>query len=139
MTNYFERQPAVSGRPAEVLASSTLAALRELNTADEPDALAALFNLYLDGSSAQLDALRQAVTAADAPAIARTAHALKSGSSAIGALNLSALCTALETAGRAGAVSGASATLAALETEYARVRVALASEIAGLASADTKP
>ena len=136
MTNAASNQsvatPATpaSDPPAAVLAREVLDQLGELNSDDDPSALAQLFHIYLRVSQEQMDALWLAVAAADAPAIERAAHSLKSGSGSIGALTMSAVCAQLEAAARSATGAEAHEIVARLEPEYARVRAALYAEIA---------
>jgi HPt (histidine-containing phosphotransfer) domain-containing protein len=57
------------------------------------------------------------------------AHSLKSSSSYIGALKLSAFSKELEFMGRSGALDGSVEKAARVETEFERVKAALEAEI----------
>ena len=90
--------------------------------------LAKLIHLYLDSSLKYLVQMRIAVSVSDATAMSRAAHALRSSSASLGALNLAGLCGRLEEMGRVVSTKGAVTLLNELEEEYGRVREALASE-----------
>jgi HPt (histidine-containing phosphotransfer) domain-containing protein len=84
-----------------------------------------LVDTYLEDGASQVDALRAAAAAGDAPAIVRPAHTLKSSSATVGALALADLCRELEADGRAGSVPDAADRAAAAAQAFADVRAAL--------------
>ena len=85
--------------------------------------MAELIGDFLDGLPGQLAALRAADATADAEAVHRIAHTLKSNAATFGADDLAAACRALE----AATASGSAATIERVEAEAARVAPTLVS------------
>jgi two-component system sensor histidine kinase/response regulator len=113
------RRPAVP-RPAAIDRAALLAAF-----GDDHALLDETIGVFLADAPAQLDALRRAVAAEDAPAIARAAHALKG---AVSLFSLAAPYTstrALEAAARAGVPDRLPARLAAVERAVTRLMAGL--------------
>jgi two-component system sensor histidine kinase/response regulator len=75
-------------------------------------------------------ATQTAAAAGDAEALRKTAHALKSSSSNVGAEQLATLCRELETLARKEAVDGAKPLLEVVEFELPRVLALLATILA---------
>ena len=90
-----------------------------------------LLAIFLEDDPAHLEALRDAVTAADPAGIMRAAHTLGGSLRVLGAAAAIALVGQLEALGREGRFEGSSALLARLEPELARVRGAAVEAIAG--------
>ena len=67
-----------------------------------------------------LQSLNGAMTASDAAAAGRTAHALKGAAGAVAATSLHAMSSALEVLAKSGNIEAAAATLETLRTEIAR-------------------
>jgi two-component system sensor histidine kinase/response regulator len=88
--------------------------------------------VFLTDAPAQLEALRRAVAAADAPAIARAAHALKGAVSLFSLGAPYAAARSLEAAARAGLPDRLPTRLAAVERAVSRL-------IAGLAALPSSP
>ncbi|WP_158045351.1 ATP-binding protein [Skermanella pratensis] len=120
-----------AGSPAP-LDSRTLDELRRMG-GGRPDVLASVARIYLESTPELLDRLRTGAKASDWQLLAATAHALKSSSGSIGALELSGRCRDLETAARRAAGGAVPDDLApgravdAIEAEYGQVCAALAS------------
>ena len=131
---------SLDGFPAQIGVSSTLEAIDRkllqslfpIDNQDDLDFLNDVIDSYLADTPKQLQALQEAASHADAIALQRTAHTLKSTSSNFGATTLSELCKALES--KAGATTqgnNASASLemqemvSQIEAEYERVKEAL--------------
>ena len=96
-------------------------------TGGDPEFLRELITTYIEDGAAQLVAMRDAVAHADAEALVRPAHSLKSNSASMGADQLAMICRALETDARAGRLDGAAKRVADAEAEFADVRAALGS------------
>jgi CheY-like chemotaxis protein/HPt (histidine-containing phosphotransfer) domain-containing protein len=90
-----------------------------------PSPLAKVISLYLEAWPEQNQSLRRAVAMADAEAMWKVAHALKSSSAIVGALSLSAIFKHLETLGRSGTTAGANEAFAEIERLFPAVRAAL--------------
>ena len=89
---------------------------------DEPDFLGEVIAAYLQEMPPHLAALREAVLQADAPAIARAAHALKGSSRTIGAVALARLSADLEERSRQGTPSNGEQLVRNLEASFEHVR-----------------
>ncbi len=86
---------------------------------------AEVIDLFLNESRPLLDGLQAAIRQQDPTALRDLAHTLKGMSGYVGARRLPAICERLEHLGRLGTTVGAAPLLAALTTEYDRVRVEL--------------
>jgi HPt (histidine-containing phosphotransfer) domain-containing protein len=95
--------------------------LRQLSAPGEPDVLAEVLSLFTADVPGRLARLRDALQAADAPAIQRLAHSVKGSAGNIGARALFDISRQLDDAGKAGDLQGAAALVALLEAEYQRV------------------
>ncbi|MFO1372330.1 MAG: Hpt domain-containing protein [Candidatus Competibacteraceae bacterium] len=73
--------------------------------------------------------MRDAVPAGDSESLRQAAHSLKSSSANLGATQLAALCKELEQRGRERRLDGVAALLQEVDSNYARVREALAVEM----------
>ena len=108
-----------------------LARLRRLQDEDEPDIVAELTGVYLKDARSRLEAIEEALQKGDAPAVERTAHALKGGSGSMGARGMSGLCAQLEEVGVSGDLSRAPELLGRIREELGRVERALEAEVSG--------
>ncbi len=88
-----------------------------------------MVSFFLEDAPGQLEAIAQAIAAADAAALAELAHSLKGAGRNLGAVQFAALAKQLEALGRQGSVQGAEALAQALFGEYEQVKSALAKEI----------
>jgi HPt (histidine-containing phosphotransfer) domain-containing protein len=82
-----------------VLDQAVLADLRA-STGDDEAFIAELVADYVREGATNIDSLLAAAAAEDCPGIVRPAHTLKSTSATLGAMRLSAICRAIEDAGR---------------------------------------
>jgi len=87
----------VDGEP--VLDEAVLADLRA-SVGDDQEFMVELVETYVTEGTANMDSLLAAAAAQDCAAIVRPAHTLKSTSASLGAMRLSAICRAIEQAGR---------------------------------------
>lgn len=87
--------------------------------------LTELIDCYLEESPKYLQTLEAAVAQADAQAVRKIAHTLKSSSAAIGATILANLCQELEALGSTGAMKVMLDKVSLLMVEYKRVETAL--------------
>lgn len=120
--------PAPSARSA-LLDPQALQALRALRRKNGPDVLRNVIEAYLTDSPGILASMSRAVALADAGAIRRAAHSLKSSSAFVGAVNLSEQCKVLETKARENQLDDATKHLSAIEIELEIVKRALAEEL----------
>jgi two-component system, sensor histidine kinase and response regulator len=86
--------------PDEQLCEETLADLRELEDADNPDFVSNMMDRFLDDSRQLVERLRQGLASRDNTALRMASHSLKSTSAVVGAMALSNACMILETAAR---------------------------------------
>ena len=90
-----------------------------------------LVDTYLSDAVVQLDGMRRAAADADAAAMVRPAHSLKSSSENVGALALADRCRSLEAEAKAGAVPDAIARVAACDDAFTAVSAALLAQRIG--------
>jgi HPt (histidine-containing phosphotransfer) domain-containing protein len=121
--------PAPTPSSAETVDPDTIAALRELESADAPGFLAQLIGLFIDDLPRRLEAIANGIAQADSAATAAAAHSLKGGAANLGARPLAALCEQLEVTGKAGSLEAAELLLDAIRTESTRARTRLEQEI----------
>jgi HPt (histidine-containing phosphotransfer) domain-containing protein len=95
--------------------------LRQLSAPGEPDVLAEVLAVFTADLPVRLARLRDALQAADAPAIQKLAHSVKGSAGNIGARSLFDISRRLDDASKAGDLVAAAALVASLEAEYARV------------------
>jgi HPt (histidine-containing phosphotransfer) domain-containing protein len=107
----------------KTLDSKVLAELRKYGD----DCVAELVGLYLKELKTRLATMRTSVESGDAAQLLESAHALKGGSSNVGAVGLLRLCHEMEAAARRGDLAGAPLLLELIEHEAMAVRVALES------------
>lgn len=91
-----------------------------------------VISVYLESSGRQMEEIRRAAAAADAGALFRAAHSLKSPSGHLGAMGLMEICREVEGLARGGDLAGAVGRLGALESEYERVRLFLKGRLSSL-------
>src|SRR5512137_3013744 len=104
-----------AGNSTDVLDRSALERLRELQDAGEPDIVAEIGDLFMEHAPKKIAAIRKAAKENDAKALEVAAHSLKSSSSYIGAMELSAMSKELEFIGRSGTIVDAAKKAALLE------------------------
>ncbi len=105
----------------------TFQALKDM-LGDDEEILTELINNYLEDAPQRLAMIHRAIENQDAAELCSFAHALKSLSVTIGAMDLAEICQELESMGDAGNTVGASTIASQIETEYQRVEAALHSQ-----------
>jgi signal transduction histidine kinase/DNA-binding response OmpR family regulator/HPt (histidine-containing phosphotransfer) domain-containing protein len=113
-----------AGEPL-VIDTQSLKPIIALARPGRPSPLVKVISLYLDAWPEQNEKLRLAVATADADAMWKLAHALKSSSAIVGALGLSSIFKHLEALGRSGTTAGANEAFAEIEHLFPAVRQAL--------------
>jgi len=108
---------------------SVLEMLRSLQQPGQPDIVAKIIKTYLQEAPPLLKRLADAETAHDTTAIYQAAHALKSSSFNVGALELAKHCKELEAIGRDGETAGITPLICAIETGYRKVSKQLEQEL----------
>ncbi|HUP95870.1 MAG TPA: response regulator, partial [Burkholderiales bacterium] len=117
-------------RPGAAIDAKALDNIRALQSPGAPRLLDRIISLYLAEAPQLLQAMRNAIGAADAKALEQAAHQLKSSSANLGALALAELCKAVEADARAKRLADAQRPMSAIDDEYAQVRAALAALVA---------
>ncbi len=117
-----EESPVAASSPID---DAVLDNIRGLQQEGGPNLVARVVGLYLESSEKQIETLRNGVKNADADAVHRAAHSLKSSSANVGATRLSGLLKDLESMARAKDLQKAGETLAEIEKEYGAARAAL--------------
>lgn len=112
-----------------VIDSGTLETLRNLQQPGQPDIISKIIRTYLDEAPPLLKKLAEAEKNHDTTALYQAAHALKSSSFNVGALELSKQCKELEALGRDGSTAGITALMCNIETNYRKVARALKQEL----------
>ena len=119
---------AAAARP--ILDQSALENIRALERPGVPSLLGRVIDRYLLDAPKLIEEMRQARDRADAPALARAAHTLKSASASLGARHPAELCKTLETEARNGDTRQAAVLLDKLERAREQAATALLAEIA---------
>ena len=89
---------------------------------DDSEALAELVDAFLDEAPQRLAELHHGVSGADAALLIRAAHTLKANAAMFGAGRLEQLCRDLETAARAGDLTGTAQATEEIGDEWLSVR-----------------
>ena len=110
--------PLLAALNAEVIAR-----LSALAKETDPSLLEQIFDAFLNEGAERITVIRESVSAGDAEAVHRAAHALKGASTSVGAHGLAGIAGQLEELGETGAVDGAMILIGQLEQEFARVRI----------------
>ena len=92
--------------------------LAEVMEEEFPD----LIQVYLSDSEPRIDAMRDALAAADNETLRELAHSFKGASSNLSAIPLSELCYSIERAGRDNELGNVAHDIDAVEKEFAAVK-----------------
>jgi len=106
-----------------------LASLKALRRDGRRDIYSLMLRTYRDQSPALVSDMREAITAADATGLMKSAHELKGSSLTIGAAQVGQLSAELESLGRSGTTEGSQALLDLLEVELVRATTAIGREL----------
>jgi signal transduction histidine kinase/CheY-like chemotaxis protein/HPt (histidine-containing phosphotransfer) domain-containing protein len=107
------------------LQSEALESLRAIERQGVPGVVNSTIAFYLEDAPPLLATIRYAVEHADAGALRRAAHSLKSASANLGALRLTHFCQELENIGASGGVDGATELAADAAAAFEQVRTML--------------
>jgi two-component system sensor histidine kinase/response regulator len=99
--------------------------LRSLERPEAPGLVATVLTRYRETTPAFIRAMREGLRDADNQAVSRAAHALKSASANVGAIQLAALCEQLERTTRFGHSEFAESAVAEIEEAFAQVEEAI--------------
>jgi HPt (histidine-containing phosphotransfer) domain-containing protein len=83
--------------------SEVLDEIRDLQSETDPDILAKLVQMYLGSLPGRIASLCEKISRNELTATREEAHALKSSSASLGALQLSAICKEIEECAKTGA------------------------------------
>lgn len=123
---HLSTPPAVESESPMLVDPSTLDEICKIAGPEEAAALMAeLYEVYAEDAPLRLQALEVAITAADAEALRKAAHAFRSGSLNLGAVQVGQICRELETLGKSGSVTGAAELYATLTETVKQTLVAL--------------
>ncbi|MGZ9014763.1 MAG: response regulator, partial [Burkholderiales bacterium] len=114
--------------PASLLDQAALDALRELETAGNPNLVSRLIDKYLSNAPVLLRQMVHGLEIEDASEIERAAHTLKSTSANLGARDLAVLCKTLQDSTHSGSTAEAPELIAQIEAAYRDVQDALRAE-----------
>ena len=122
--------PAATTQEADLLHSQAFESLRTIERQGAPGLVRKTVAFYLEDAPPLMKTIGDAAGRADAVALRRAAHSLKSASANLGAARLARFCQELERLGASGTTGGASVSLAAdAVVEFERVRAALEAAI----------
>jgi CheY-like chemotaxis protein/HPt (histidine-containing phosphotransfer) domain-containing protein len=120
--------PAEHNTDATQLDQVTLAHVRELQSADQPDVLGELIDMFVRDARGQISSIRAALAGGDVVGAANFAHRLRGSSLNLGATALAACCADLEAIARRPTRDGAAQLLRLVEQEFERAVRALEAE-----------
>jgi HPt (histidine-containing phosphotransfer) domain-containing protein len=129
VTEEGTRQAPVLTLLGTPLADQVLDQLRALRRPGRPDPVAKILTSFLESSATYVSAIHQAAVHPDAKALFHAAHALKSSSAMIGAMELSKILKDFEFMGRQSDLAGCQARMAELDAVYEAVRQAVLNEL----------
>ena len=102
-----------------------LSPLQALESPETPDVVSGFIEDFCSEAPGRIEKIALALLAGDAATVRLETHTLKGNASYMGARRLVAACLALETAARAGDLSGGSTSLAAIREEFKAAEIAL--------------
>ena len=117
--------PSAAPPAGQPLNRQALENIRALSRTDGDALLERVILAFTSETPRQLSAMRAAIAGADAEALRKVAHSLKSGSANVGADGLAQLCKEMEKLGRAGSTEGAAALLQQMQQAFLAVRESL--------------
>ena len=109
----------------EVLDVDVVDALRELGGEEDPSLFRELVGLFSADAPPRIEALLLGARGGDLRAVESAAHALKSASANLGAIDFSGLCRDLESLARDGQVDALALLARRVPEEYRRLQEAL--------------
>lgn len=122
---------AAPGAPLAALAgimdANMWQTLHDIPSDSEEGFLNDIVHMYVENTSAYLDALHDALTTNDTAAMVTIAHNLRGSSGNLGLNTMALLCARLEEAGREASLTDARAIVRRLDQELQRVRAAVSS------------
>ena len=107
----------------KVLDIEMIDSIRELQTAEDPDILAAIVTTFLESFTDRIEEIKITIQSGDPDALESQTHSLKSSAAILGGVHMTYLCAELEKTGRSGKLDGALkqfSSLRAAATEFKR-------------------
>ncbi|HIK04801.1 MAG TPA: response regulator [Trichormus sp. M33_DOE_039] len=108
-----------------VIDLKTMEYLRQMGGSEADKMIAEIIQIYLDDTPATIQTIREAIASRERDKLRKAAHALRSPSVSIGALNLGKVCATLEDAANKQTLEQLSNLVDQLESEYNNVIHAL--------------
>jgi len=124
--------------PATEIDAKSLEEIRALQRSGTPDLLEKIVDRFLKDAPRLVQSMREAAATANADALRRAAHTLKSNSATLGAIRLAQYCREIESRAKSGRLADAGQWLSLAESELALVRVALPARIAKMQAAPAR-
>ncbi|BCL34071.1 response regulator [Nostoc sp. MS1] len=119
-------QPLASvPQTASAIDESILQQLRDMMGDDGDRMIAELIELYLEDTPKMIETMQDAIAKADITQLKKTAHALRSPTVSIGAVNLGKLCETLEDIAATQSIDEVSTVVNELNNEYHNVVITL--------------
>ncbi|TKB23109.1 response regulator [Desulfopila sp. IMCC35006] len=115
--------------PAGPIDQSVLSTLKDLQIKGRPDILVRIINAYIKSSEPLINQLQKGLAANDLKIVQNSAHSLKSSSANVGALRLSQISRELEMCCKNNILENIMELVAAIESEFIGVKLALNKEI----------
>jgi HPt (histidine-containing phosphotransfer) domain-containing protein len=103
---------------ADAVDLSALDTIRALQREGAPSLVDKVVKLFVSDSAKQVENMKQALSAADAPQLRLAAHTLKSSSANLGAKRLAEYCERLEASARDAVLDGADELLSQIDREH---------------------
>ena len=110
--------PIVNNEQDTILDEKMLEELSDLGSAEKPDFLDKLLNLYMEKMPSQIEKLYQANVKKDSEELFKISHDIKSNSATIGAVKLAKLAKELENLGRSGSTENTEQLVKDITTNY---------------------
>jgi signal transduction histidine kinase/CheY-like chemotaxis protein len=114
-SNGHSSRPEAIRATRELIDAQTVTQLKQLRSEKRPNFFVNLVERYATDAGGYVAAVKQAIDGADGHQLKEQAHALKSSSRSIGALQVSEVCEKLEALGRSDEFGGAAALVVDLE------------------------
>lgn len=115
-----------SDEAGAVLSEERLRALEQIERDGEEGFFDRVCRLFLDDTPGRIRRMEDALGRGDARAVGQEAHAIKSASATLGALDMSALCARIEEASRTGRIQDMGGWIEELRGKLGQVERALA-------------
>jgi HPt (histidine-containing phosphotransfer) domain-containing protein len=112
-----------------LLDPAALENLRALRMEGEPDPFAELVQLFINDTPTRIEQIQTAINNSSGPDLKAAAHSLKGSASNLGARTMAASCATIMQHARNNEFAAAAELLKSIETDFAKVKVALLEEV----------